>query len=284
VSARVFVLGAGRAGLGLARALRASGVAVVGVHGRRNAGGPDGVTVGPLPAALGDATVVLVTVRDAQVDEAIRQLADAPLAPGAVVLHASGSQDPAALALVRARGHEAGTFHPLVPLADPARAAALLRGAWIGIDGDAGARACARSLAAALGAETLEIPAGEKARYHAAAVLVSNFHAVLLALGERVLAETGVAPDTARRALRPLFLAAAENLREREGPQALTGPVVRGDVETVQRHLAALASDPEALEVYRVLSRAALDVARGAGTEGEKLEEIRRVVALRSRS
>lgn len=284
MSARVFVLGAGRAGLGLARALRASGITVAGVHGRRNAGGPDGVTVGPLPAALGEATVVLVTVRDAQMDDAIRQLAEAPLAPGAVVLHASGSQDPEALALVRARGHEAGTFHPLVPLADPARAAALLRGAWVGVDGDAGARAAARELAAALGAETLEIPAGEKARYHAAAVLVSNFHAVLLALGERVLAEAGVAPDVARRALRPLFFAATENLREREGAQALTGPIVRGDVETVQRHLAALASDPEVLEVYRVLSRAALDVARGAGTEGEKLEAIRRAVTLRSRS
>lgn len=282
---RVFVLGAGRAGLGLARALRASeagegrAVEVVGVHGRRHPGGPDGVTVGPIPPAIERATVVLVTVRDAQIDDALRELAGAPLAAGAVVLHASGSAEPAALATVRARGHPAGTFHPLVPLADPARAAALLRGAWIGIDGDDRARACARTLAQALGAQTLEIPPGEKARYHAAAVIASNFPAVLLALGERVLADTGLPPEVAQRALHPLFQAAAENLRSQPGAQALTGPIVRGDVETIGRHLAALATDPEALAVYRALSIPALDLARQGGADAERLEEIRKLLA-----
>jgi predicted short-subunit dehydrogenase-like oxidoreductase (DUF2520 family) len=272
---QVFILGAGRAGLGLARALRASGVRVVGVHGRRNPGGPDGVTVGPLPPSVGDATVTLVTVRDAELEGAIGELARAALAPGSVVLHASGSSDPAGLALLRERGHPAGTFHPLVPFADPARAGAMLRGAWIGIDGDGKARASARTLAAALGAHTLEIPAGEKARYHAAAVIASNFPAVLLWLGERVLAHAGLDAETARRALRALFLAAAENLRVQSGPEALTGPIVRGDVETVHRHLGALASDHLALAAYRALSRPAIELARAAGADPERLAQIR---------
>jgi predicted short-subunit dehydrogenase-like oxidoreductase (DUF2520 family) len=281
MSVQVFVLGAGRAGVGLARALRASGgeIEVVGVHGRHEPGGPDDVTVGPLPATLSRATVVLVTVRDAQIDDALHELAAAPLASGAVVLHASGSQDPAALAVVRARGHPAGTFHPLVPFADPARAPEMLRGAWIGIDGDVEACAAARLLARALGAHTLEIPPGEKPRYHAAAVIVSNFPAVLLALGERVLREAGLAPAIATSALRPLFFAAVDNLRARPGAQALTGPIVRGDVETVRRHLDALASDPDALATYRTLSRSALDLAAAAGTDTDKLEAIRRLVA-----
>jgi predicted short-subunit dehydrogenase-like oxidoreductase (DUF2520 family) len=235
--------------------------------------------VGPIPGSLASASVVLIAVRDAQIDAAIHELIDAGIPPGAVVLHASGSTEPGALAALRERGIPAGTFHPLLPLADPARAAERLRGAWIGIDGDERARACARALASAVGAHTMEIPAGEKPRYHAAAVIASNFPAVLLALAERVLTEAGIAADAARSALRPLFLAAAENLRDRPAAEALTGPIVRGDVETVRRHLEALSSDAEALAAYRALSLPALELAREGGTAAERLGEIRTALA-----
>jgi predicted short-subunit dehydrogenase-like oxidoreductase (DUF2520 family) len=271
---RVFILGAGRAGLGLARALRASGVEVIGVHGRRNVGGPDAVSTGRLPNVVREATVVLVTVRDAQIDTALRELRDAPLAPNSVVLHASGSAEPLELAVLRAAGHPAGTFHPLVPLADPDRAPELLRGSWIGVDGDARARTCARALATALGAHTLEIPAGRKGRYHAAAVLASNFPAVLLALGERLLADAGLDREVARRALYSLFRAAADNLGAGSGARMLTGPIVRGDVDTVRLNLEALRSEPDVLAVYRVLSLAAIDLARQGGTDEARLREI----------
>lgn len=264
---RVFVLGAGRAGRGLARALRAAGVDVVGLHGRERTGPGDDISTGALPPAAATATVVLVTVRDAQLDGVLRDLAGAALQPGAVVLHASGSADPPALALLRERGHPAGTFHPLVPLVDPTRAAATLRGAWVGLDGDAEAQARGRALAERLGARVLEIPAGHKAQYHAAAVLVSNFPPVLLALGERVLAEAGVDGETARSALMPLWLAAAENVRGASVATALTGPVVRGDAVTVRANLEALRDDVTAQAVYRVLSAALIDVLGGSGRD-----------------
>lgn len=271
----IFVMGAGRAGSGLAQALRAAGVEVVGVHGRHEAGGPDGVTVGALPASFQLAAVILVTVRDSQIDDALRELLAAGPAPGAVFLHASGSAEPAMLEVVRGAGHPAGTFHPLVPLADPARAADALRGAYIGIDGDEGARELSRALAASLGANTLEIPPGEKPRYHAAAVIVSNFPAVLLHLGERVLRDAGVAPDEAAGAARALFRAAASNLESGDTARVLTGPIVRGDAATVRSHVRALAADPEALAVYRALSLAALELASESGTSSDALTAVR---------
>jgi predicted short-subunit dehydrogenase-like oxidoreductase (DUF2520 family) len=274
MSARVFILGAGRVGTGLARAMRAAGVEVVGLHGRRAQPDPDRITGGTLPPELARATVVYVTVRDAQLEETLSALATAPLAPGTVVLHASGSAEPAALDALRARGYPAGTCHPLLPFVDPARAAANLRGAWFGVDGDAPARAAAREIATALGARALEIPPGEKVRYHAAAVFASNFPALLMASGEKLLATIGLPPDDARQALMPLFAAAAENVRERPSAQALTGPIVRGDVETVRRHLAALASTPELLALYRSLSSAAIPLAREGGADPARLAEI----------
>src|SRR6185312_883253 len=158
--------------------------------------------------------VVLVAVRDAQIDDALRELLEAPLAPDAVVLHASGSAEPAMLDQVRAR-------------------------------------------------------------YHAAAVIVSNFPAVLLATGDRVLAETGIPAEAAEQALRALFLAAIGNLRRQHGAVSLTGPILRGDVDTIRRHLVALADDPGALEVYRSLSRALVDLASDAGTDADRLQAIR---------
>lgn len=256
MSERVFVLGAGRAGRGLARALRLGGIDVVGLHGRHTGDPRDRATVGALPDTIGGASTVLVTVRDAQLDAALEELARAPLGAGAVVLHASGSADPPALAELRSLGHAAGTFHPLVPLADADRAPALLRDAWIGLDGDDAARARGRALAAALGAHTLDIPAGRKPLYHAAAVLVSNFPPVLLALGERAMAEAGLPRDLARRALLPLWTAAAENARAAAFPASLTGPAVRGDLETVRANMEALAGDPTAQDVYRVMTEA----------------------------
>jgi predicted short-subunit dehydrogenase-like oxidoreductase (DUF2520 family) len=274
LSDRVFFLGAGRAGTGLARALDSAGVEIVGLHGRTGRDGSPPVTAGPLPDELGKATVVLVTVQDAVLDAALRELvASRRLAPGAAVLHASGASDPAALALVRQAGHPSGTFHPLAPLALPDDAAARLRGAWIGVDGDAEAMAISRRLAERLGAHALEIPLGEKARYHAAAVFASNFPVVLASAAVKLLETAGVRHDPAIGAVRTLLFGAAANVAAIEPSEALTGPAVRGDATTVRAHLAALANDSALLDAYVALSKIAIE-----GRDGEvaKLLDVHR--------
>ena len=274
----VFILGAGRAGRGLSRALRASGVDVIGLHGRRAELGPDVITAGPLPTALADATVVIVAVRDGQLDDALGELAAATLAPGAVVLHASGSAEPRGLELLRAQGDPCGTFHPLVPLADPARAAELLRGAWIGTDGDREAIEAAERLARRLGAHTLRIPAGEKAQYHAAAVFASNFPTVLAAVAAQLLVGVGVGEEDAWGAIGALMRGAVANLDGATPAQALTGPIARGDVGTVRKHLEALASHPETLALYTALSRVAVELAERGEAPSQALGEIARLL------
>ena len=281
---RIFVLGAGRAGRSLARAFVVAGVPVVGLHGRtpdRDAEPP--VSGGALPPTLGTASVVLVTVRDSQLGDALRQLAVAPLAPDTVVLHASGATDPVEAVLIRATGHAVGTMHPLVPLANPAMASAVLRGAWIGVDGDPPAIRVATALATALGAHALEIPPGQKPRYHAAAVFAANFPVVVAALAERLLEEAGVSPGDARAATVGLMSAAVANLESGRPHDVLTGPIARGDVASVRGHLSALAGDAPALDAYVTLSRAALVLARERGTPAERLAEISAALDLAQR-
>ena len=270
---RVFILGAGRAGRGLARALGASGVAVTGLHGTRESAEPR-ITAGALPPSIRSATIILVTVRDGQLDRALDQIAKAGVARGAAVLHASGSAEPAGVQALRAADVPSGTFHPLVPFADEDAAAHRLRGAWIGIDGDPPARDAARRLATRLGARVLEIPEGSKIRYHAAAVFAANFPIVLAATADRLLREAGVPADEGWPAVLHLMRSAVANVAAQSPAHALTGPIARGDVETVRAHVAALAGDAEALASYRALSRAALALAREHGTPSDRLREI----------
>ena len=279
---RVFVVGAGRAGLGVAQAVRAAGGTIAGVHGRRasaGAGGKGAVTTGPLPPAVGEAEIVLVAVQDRELDAALAPLADRAaaggLATGAVVLQASGSAQPVGFDPLRALDVPCGTFHPLVPLAEPAHAPGLLHGAWVGVDGDAAAEDAGRALATLLGAHALRIPPGQKGRYHAAAVFASNFPIVLAAIAERLLAGAGVSADEARPAVRHLLSSAAGNLaRGDDAALALTGPIVRGDDATVRRHLEALRSDPDADRAYRVLARESLALAHAAGTPDDGLRAV----------
>jgi len=256
---RVFILGAGRVGRGLSGALVASGIEIAGLHGRR---AEPGVTAGPLPTTVDSADVIIVTVRDAQLDGALREIGDV-VTTRPVVLHASGSASPPALDELRQRGHAAGTFHPLIPIAEPVHAAERLRGAWIGIDGDPAALDTSRAIAASIGASALEIPAGEKARYHAAAVLASNFPAVLAAIAAELLSDAGIAQGDARAAVMALLRASVANLHDGTPAAVLTGPIVRGDVATVRAHLAALSGNDGVIAVYRALSVAAVRLLTG---------------------
>ena len=286
MSERVFILGAGQVGLGLLRAFRAAHVDVIGLHSKR----PSSVATssGQLPATIGDANAIIIAVRDDQIDDAFAELVDATapsgrrrLASGTVLVHTSGGAEPEILSRLGDMGLSGGTFHPLVPFANPERAPELLRKAWIGIDGDDPARATSRRLAGHLGARTLEIPPGMKSIYHAAAVISSNFPVVLEAVASNIMTDAGIPERSAQQAVHSLLEAAISNTAGTPPESALTGPVVRGDVDTVHRHLQALRHHPEARALYRRLSFAALDIATRRGTDPERLAEIQRLLLLR---
>lgn len=243
---------------------------------------------GSLPPALGDANTVIVAVRDEQIDDALAELVDATasagrrrLASGTVIVHTSGGAEPELIKRLSEFGLSGGTFHPLVPFANPERAPELLRKAWIGIDGDDPARAASRRLAGQLGARTLEIPSGMKSLYHAAAVISSNFPVVLAAVATGILTDAGIPERSAQRAVHSLMEAAVSNVADTPPDEALTGPVVRGDAETVHRHLQALRHNPDARALYRRLSFAALEIANRRGTDPSRLAEIQKLLLLR---
>lgn len=276
MSERVFIIGPGHVGRGLFRAFRASGVEVVGLHGKR----PSGVTTstGEIPKDAAQANVVILCVRDTQLDDAIQEVAgaarDGRIARGTVVLHTSAIAEPAGLPGLSSSGFPGGTFHPLVPFTDPDISAELLRKSWIGIDGDNAAKNASRRLAGHLGARTLEIPPGRKPAYHAAAVISSNFPVVLASVAGHLLHNIGIPDASAYQAVDSLMSGAIANMKQALPDDALTGPVVRGDAETIGKHLRALEGLEPAREIYRALSGAAIEIARQRGTDPRKLAAV----------
>lgn len=258
----VGIIGAGRAGLGIGLALARAGH-VVRVHSRsaRPLPAPLTLTTGELPAWLAEVDVILLAVPDDAIGPVASAMAGARLVrSGQVVLHLSGALGRDALASLLPSRAALGSLHPLQTLSDPETAAQHLRGAVATVEGDPRAVDAGASLARALGMTPVPIGADQKPRYHAAAVFASNFVVALAGVAQRLFAGAGLPDDAARRALAALMAGALDNVRA-TGPQgALTGPVARGDVTTIRRHLAAL--DGADRELYRALSRAALELAR----------------------
>lgn len=265
----VVLVGAGRAGRALTAALRAAGVAHALVDRERivEQHGPPVFT--SRADAVQQATAILVAVRDGQLDVALDELRERDgVRPECVVLQVSGSAEPAARERISAAGVHYGTFHPLLPLIDPSLASFRLQGSVIGVEGDAAAHAVAVQLAARLGASTIEIPRGERAAYHAAAVIASNFPVTLAALAEGLLSRIGVDSVAAHRAVRALMAASVENLAAApRALDALTGPIARNDVATVRAHTTALHGTRPYHDVYEVVSRATLALMRERGDD-----------------
>ena len=286
MSERVFIVGAGQVGRGLHRAFRGSGVDVLGLHGKRSS--PWTTSSGALPAAVNDANTIILAVRDGQIDDAIAEVINhraargkSGVSSGPAVLHTSGAAEPTLISRLPEFGFCGGTFHPLIPFANPEKVPEMLKHAWIGIDGDDQARATSRRLAGHIGSRTLEIPSGGKSAYHAAAVISSNFPVVLASIASEVLMSLGIPERSAQHAVHGLMEAAVANLAEIAPADALTGPVARGESEVLLHHLTALRVDADARAVYKRMSLAALTIAARRGVPRETIEEMQRVLLLR---
>lgn len=267
---RIGFIGAGTVGTTLAMALHRAAYPVVAVASRRFASAQaladrvTGCAAFPSPQAVADrADLVFITTPDDAIAEVV---AAVTWRPGQGVVHTSGAVSLDVLAGARKRGAWTGSVHPLQTFADPEQGLALLPGSTFALEGDAPILPLLHALVEALGGRPLVLPPAAKTVYHIAAVLVSNYTVTLAKLATDLWATFGIAPDVALEALVPLLQGTSRNLQVLGLPAALTGPIARGDVGTVRRHLEALADRaPALLDVYRSLGRQTVPIAVAKG-------------------
>ena len=241
---RIGIVGAGRVGAALARALRAAGREVDGPAGRGEIAGGE---------------AILLCVPDGEIGSAAAAVAGSARFVG----HTSGATPLTALGPARA---EAFGLHPLQTITHPE---VELRGSGCAVAGETpAALALARRLATELGMEPIDIADSDRAAYHAAASIASNFLVTLEAAAETVAAGAGIDPAGARRLLGPLVRTTVENWLS-DGPRAaLTGPVARGDERTVAAQREAVSETaPELLPLFDELVERTRALARRPALE-----------------
>jgi predicted short-subunit dehydrogenase-like oxidoreductase (DUF2520 family) len=250
----VFVYGAGKVGAGLARELARAGVQVTLRAARRG-----------LPRAI-RADLVVLAVRDRDLEPlAARMRAAGVVAAQAAVVHVSGALGAEPLAALRGACAGVGQMHPMMSFASPRSTPVLARGN-VRVAGDRVAVARAKALARALGMTPRLLEGIDTVAYHAAAGLVANGAAALGAMGAELLERAGVARAVAPKMLGPLLRSVADNVEAMGFPDALTGPVRRGDAAGLERHLAVLrAKLPSAVPLYLASAAAQLPLARALG-------------------
>src|SRR6187200_2428941 len=260
-------------GQGLGLALKRRGYKVILVNrNQREVIPPLVLHQGSLAEATDGAELVLIATPDDAIPLVAGELASArAIVRDQVVLHLSGLLDKTALAPLADTGAGLGSFHPVQSVAEPATAAERLKGAYVGIEGDERAVVAAERLANTLRMLPVTITAESKPAYHAGAAFVANYTVALVGVAERLARSAGVPPETAARLYLPLLAGTVAN-RDAGPVAALTGPVRRGDVETVRAHLAVLRGADAHL--YRLLGAEALRLARQAGLPPELADRV----------
>ncbi|MEK6742832.1 MAG: Rossmann-like and DUF2520 domain-containing protein [Nitrospirota bacterium] len=272
----VAIIGAGRVGGAVGRLLAQAGYAVTAVATRNKEtaeqarafiGAGDPLT--DVVKAAASADIVLLTTPDG----AIKSVCDSIAAgkgfrPGAVVVHMSGAQTLDPLDAAKGSGAYRAVIHPLQSVPSMELGERNIAGSYFRIEADPEAAQTARELVHTLGGIELVMPKwgsdkGSAALYHAGAVVVSNFFVALVDFGLRYYQALGANKEDALKAVLPLIKGTLANIESAGIPAALTGPIMRGDVETVKGHLQAMAvRAPELLPLYRELARHTVMVAR----------------------
>ncbi|WP_110208419.1 Rossmann-like and DUF2520 domain-containing protein [Nocardioides daejeonensis] len=267
---RVGVVGAGRVGAVLAAALRDAGHSVVAVAGESQASRAriadllPGIPVEKPTAVARSCDLLLLTVPDDMLANVVSTLAAAgAIRSGQYVVHTSGRHGLAVLDPATLAGARPIALHPAMTFTGTALDLGRLGGCVFGVTAGTGERELVESLVADLGGRPMWVPEERRTLYHAGLAHGANHLVTLVAEAMEMLAAAG--GDHPADTLRPLLEAALDNALN-QGDRALTGPIVRGDVETVRAHLADLVhSAPHTLPSYVAMARSTLDRAVADG-------------------
>lgn len=274
---KIGFIGAGRLGTALAwsfaqRGLRVTAVAsMIAADAERLAVSITGCKVSEGQHVVDDCDLVFVTTPDGAIAETTAQYR---WRPGMAAVHCSGVTDVAALDAAARAGAMTGGFHPMQTFGDPAAAVRSLPGCTVTIEAPEPLNAALVAIAQRLECRINRLPPGMRGRYHAAAGYTSQFINALFAEAAKIWQSWGATEEDAVRALLPLAKGTLASIESAGLAQGMPGPVSRGDVGSIEKHVAALTPlGPEVMEFYRVVcdrtiplgqQRGAIDAAAAA--------------------
>lgn len=289
---KIAIIGAGRVGGAIGHLLAKAGFAVTAVACRTVASaekaqafvGTGEALTDPAKAAAA-ADIIFITTPDGAIRSVCERIAEAKgFRQGSLVIHTSGAHTLDLLDSVKNAGAHRAVLHPLQSLPAMEQGANNIPGSFFRVEADPEALTAARELVQALGGIELAMPKWRSDRqsaalYHAGAVAVSNYFVALIDYGLRFYQALGADKQQSLQAVLPLIKGTLANIEALGTTQALTGPIIRGDVETVKGHIDAMQERlPDLLPLYRELAKQTITVARERGLDEKKAAELQKLL------
>lgn len=201
--------------------------------------------------------VIFITTPDRMIKETAGKIAKTGLqAKHQYVFHVCGSQSSESLTVLKETGWMIGSIHPLQAFADIDMAVDILPQTYFALDGEAEAVCLAKKIVEDIGGKSFFVPSDARALYHAAACIASNYTVTIMHAAVQLFEKFGIQEDEAIAALMPIMKGTLANIAAKGTVESLTGPIVRGDSLTIEKHLKKIrqvASNEE--EIYKVLGR-----------------------------
>lgn len=274
-------IGTGKVGTTLARLWYQAGYTIAALHNRTRetasklAGQINSVMMDNALEVVKASDLVLLAVPDDVIEPLAQTLVGTDWRKKAVV-HTSGAKSVDVLSVLGERGAMVGSLHPAFPFANVETAVQNLPGTSFAIEAaDKNLRHDLEQLVFALDGQAMIVPNGKKAAYHAAMVITSNYTVVLYAAAQSLLISMGMPKIAVENALNGILAATVANLQNQGIPMALTGPLVRDDVGTIESHLTAL-NDNLLRQTYRDLARLAYPILEARNLPTHHIDEILR--------
>lgn len=277
---RIGVIGTGKVGSTLARLWNQAGYDIAAVYSRTPEKAEMLVRHLPSTQVVKSATIVveksdivLLTVSDDALPQMASKLIDTDW-HGKIAIHTSGVASLDVLQSLVNTGADVGSLHPIFPFADVETAIRDLPCSTFAIEASNDVvQQRLTELVESLKGYMLLIPSGKKALYHAALAIASNYTVTLYAIAESILVSLGAKQSTADNALNVLMEVTVKNIQQQGIPQALTGPLTRADVGTIQAHLNAI--DDETLRaVYKGLAQLSYPMLQERGVDVSQIEQV----------
>lgn len=281
---KIVILGMGKVGTAVGYLLRSAGYEIVGVADSSVASAKKGaeytggkVLIGLVDAASQADTVFITTGDDAIASVCVEISERGGVAAGNKVVHVSGAGGLDLLKSARMAGAHVAAIHPIQSFADVEGAIENIPGSAFGITSDKEIEDWAVQIVRDLGGTPFFVSDADRPLYHAAACMASNYLVTLINMVERLYESIGFNSEDALKSFWPLVKGTIKNIETRGTVQSLTGPISRGDIETVKKHIRALRDSlPEFLDMYGILGVSTVDIGIKKGTlTHERAEEIK---------
>jgi len=268
---KLAIIGPGNVGRTLARLFHEAGAFEIGVLVSQSLetaqSAADFIGAGKANGDPAEADVILVSVPDPELESALARLALCDLQSGAIIAHTSGARGLEAFSSLAGLPVRCVCAHPVKAFSDAARSAETFAGTMITLQGESSACDEMGIAFVAIGGKTLVLAEEtDRTLYHAAIVFMANHLPTLVAAGLETFEHLGISRDDGLSIAGPILRDTLEAVLEHGPAAALTGPVARGDAETISRHLESLeAVDPDLTALYAALARATADLAAEKG-------------------